>query len=166
MAGKTSWRHQLVKVWICFFKDHSQPSHSPWTPWNKQEINNNLQCTNMVLSVLCCLQFQKVGSCFFLNLFRKTIRHLPQTVCVTTKHFERVILNDNYANNGKISSNISWGFVLKGRRLPKFSKLAWIFFITPFFNYELPRKAKEMDAKNRQVVPQELFLQRQPTDLI
>lgn len=66
----------------------------------------------------------------------------------------------------KISNNISWGFVLKGAEASKIFQTGMDFFITPFFNYELPRKAKEMDAKNRQVLPQELFLQRQPTDLI
>lgn len=52
----------------------------------------------------------------------------------------------------------------RGGEASKISKLAWI-FPHPLFNYELPNKAEEVDGKNGQVVPQESFLQRQPTDL-
>ena len=51
----------------------------------------------------------------------------------------------------------------RGGEASKIPKLAWI-FPHPLFNYELPKKAEEVDGKNWQVVPQELFLQRQPTD--
>lgn len=141
---------QGPEIWHIFFKNHSsrtnktettQPSHSPWTPWNKQEINNNLQC--IVLLVLYCFQFQKLGSCPFSEPFPGNKLPSPtHSRCVTTKHFEWVILNDNYANKGKkLSNDIWWGFVLKeeGGEASKISKLAWI-FPHPLFKYELPKK--------------------------
>ena len=45
--------------------------------------------------------FRSLDHVVFLNPFWETNCHLPQTLCVTAKHFEWVILNDNYANKGE-----------------------------------------------------------------